>query len=167
MDTMDTPRRIEQDVSVQQIGNEMLAYDGRRHLAFCMNASSAAVWRVADGSRTIMQISAAVSMELDAEISEELVRFAVETLRADGLIEPMAEVAASDDASPRMSRRAMLKRLGTGGAILLPVVASIVAPTAAQAYNGCVDCSSNSASRAARIRRLQRAENIPSGSPQQ
>ena len=32
--------------------------------------------------------------------------------------------------------------------MLLPAVAAIVAPTAAQAYSGCVDCSDSQAARA-------------------
>jgi hypothetical protein len=156
MTKVETPRRITQDVSVQQVGAETLIYDGRRHLAFCLNASSAVVWRMADGTRTIAQMSNAASLELGAEMSEDLVRFSIETLGVDGLIEPATEAETNSDAARNISRRAMLQRLGVGGAMLLPVVASIVAPTAAQAYNGCVDCSTSNA-RAARIRRLQQS----------
>jgi hypothetical protein len=167
MTSREIPRRIEQDVSIQRIGTEMLAYDGRRHLAFCMNASSAAVWRLADGTREIAQISEAASLELGVEVSDDLVRFIVEALRGDGLIEPMEADVAGVETASRISRRAMLQRLGTGGAMLLPVVVSIMAPTAAQAYNGCVDCSVSSGARAARIRKLQQSGDTPSGNPQQ
>lgn len=148
------PRKISQEVSVQQIGAETLIYDGRRHLAFCLNASSASVWRIADGTRTIAQMCDAASAELGHEVSEELVRFTVETLRSEGLIEPPTEADNGIDAGCVISRRAMLRQLGVSGAMLLPVVASIVAPTAAQAYSGCVNCSTGNA-RAGRIKKLQ------------
>jgi hypothetical protein len=152
------PRRIEQQISVQQIGRETLVYDGVRHRAFCLNESSGVVWRLADGTRTIAQIGAAAGVELDAEVGEELVIFILDELRGDGLVE------AGEEGEVRvgMSRRVMLQRLGVGGAMLLPVIAAIVAPTAAEAYNGCVDCSASQA-RAARTRRTQgsRAANAP------
>jgi hypothetical protein len=152
------PSRISQNVSMQQIGAETLVYDGQRHLAFCLNASSGAVWKMADGTRTMAQIAHATSLEIGAEVSEVLAGYIVETLRADGLLEPTTQSGNGNgvEATPGISRRAMLQRLGVGGAMLLPVVASIAAPTAAQAYNGCVDCSTSN-SRAARIRKLQQS----------
>lgn len=134
----ETPRRLQQHLSVQQIGAETLVYDELRHQAFCLNESSSAVWRLADGGHTVAQIRAAASVELKAGVSEEFVLFALEELRRDGLVEP-STIAAR----PTMSRRVLLQRLGVGSALLLPAVAAIVAPTAAQAYSGCVDCTSS------------------------
>jgi hypothetical protein len=145
------PQRISREISVQRIGRETLVYDGVRHRAFCMNESSGVVWRLADGTRTVAQIGAAARMELGVEVSEELVVFILEELRGDGLIEASGE----DAVRVGISRRAMLERLGVGAAMLLPVIAAIVAPTAAQAYNGCVDCDA-SQTRAAKARRAQR-----------
>jgi hypothetical protein len=85
----------------------------------------------------VAQIRAAAALELKAEVSEEFVLFALEELRRDGLVEPLPAASV-----PTISRRAMLQRLGVGGALLVPAVAAIVAPTAAQAYSGCVDCAS-------------------------
>ena len=87
-------------------------------------------------------------------MSEEFVLFALKELQADGLVQPTPIAGAG----MTLSRRAMLQKLGVGGALLLPAVAAIVAPTAAQAYNGCVDCSSSQAARA----RKQRAAKAPS-----
>jgi hypothetical protein len=149
----DAPRSIQPRVSTQRVGSEILVYDPSRHMAFCLNRSSSVVWSLADGERTVAEISAAASFELGTSVSEEFVSFALEQLRGDGLIEPPETAKAR----PVISRRTLLRRLGAGGALLLPVVAAIVAPTAAQAYSGCVDCSaapaSRSAQRAARARR--------------
>jgi len=98
------------------------------------------------------------------EIEEELVRFAIEELRQDGLMEA-GEGAREKRA---ISRRALLQRLGVGGAMLLPAVASIVAPMAAQATSGCVDCSDAAPSRAARARRQKSSRTgAAAGDPQQ
>ena len=135
--TPHTPRRIQRDISVQQIGAETLVYDHRRRKAYCLNPSSSIIWRLADGEHTIAAIGEACSIELGTPIREEFVLFALEELSRDGLVEP-ASISAS---TPPISRRALLRKLGTGGAMLLPAIAAIVAPTAAQAYSGCVDCS--------------------------
>jgi hypothetical protein len=158
MELMRTPCRIKNGVSIQHIGAETLVYDAQRHLAFCLNPICATVWNLADGSRSVEQLGIAASAQLGAEVSAELVALTLQTLRADGLIAPPAPDFTAWPA-PALSRRALLKRLGTGGAMLLPVVASIVAPTAAQAYNGCVDCSTSN-SRAARIRKLQQSSGV-------
>jgi len=158
MKSRERPRIIRQDIAVQQIGTELLLYDERRHLAFCLNESSAAIWKAADGERTVDAICNAISLQLKAPLSEEFVLFALEQLREDGLLEPESLA----EAEPAISRRALLKTLGVSGALLLPMVAAIVAPPAAAAYNGCVDCSS---SQAARTRRAQRSAPQPKIAP--
>jgi hypothetical protein len=137
MNTPEAPRCTRQRVSIRQVGTETLVYDEGRHTAYCLNQSSAVIWKLANGERSIEQIRDEASLELGAPVSTELVLFAVDALRADGLIEPSASVAVA----PAVSRRSMLQTLGVGGALLLPVIAAVVAPTAAQAYNGCVDCA--------------------------
>jgi hypothetical protein len=154
MTRRDAPSRIQERISIQQIGTETLVYDERRHLAFCLNRASSVIWRLADGGHSIAEIGRAASLQLDIPVSEELVLFALAQLRRDGLVQP-APIA---QAGTTMSRRAMLQKLGASGALLLPAVAAIVAPTAAQAYGGCVDCSVSQAARA----KKQRAAKSPS-----
>ena len=83
----EAPRSVQEHISVRPMGVETLLYDRRRHRAFCLNATSSAVWRLADGVRTIAEIARAASLELGAEIDEELVCYAIEELRQDGLME--------------------------------------------------------------------------------
>jgi hypothetical protein len=155
MKNKEAPRGVRQQILVQRVGAETLVYDEQRHRAFCLNACSAAVWELADGGRTVAEIAAAASIELKRPVGEDVVRYALEELRRDGLIEAGTMV---EEAQP-ISRRALLQRLGVGGAMLLPAVAAIVAPTAAQAYSGCFDCSvsPSRAAQAARANQLSRA----------
>ena len=150
MASREAPRRIQQGISVQQVGTETLVYDGGRHMAYCLNESSSVIWKLANGERTVAQIRSEASIQLKTPVSEDLVLYAIGELRGDGLIEPSSTARFG----PTISRRAVLQRLGVGGAMLLPVVAAIVAPTAAQAYSGCFDCTS---SQAVRTKRKQRA----------
>jgi hypothetical protein len=159
MKSPEAPRSIRQEISVQRIGTETLVYDERRHRAYCLNESSSLIWTLADGERTVAEIRESTSVELKTPVSEELVLYALAELRRDGLMEP----STLPEAGPAISRRAMLQRLGAGGVLLLPAIASIVAPTAAQAYSGCVDCSSAASNRAARARRLQQSSGSSPG----
>ena len=152
------PRSIQPRVSTQRVGSEILVYDPSRFMAFCLNRSSSIVWSLADGERTVAEIGAAASLELETSVSEEFVFFALEQLRGDGLIEP----PATTETRPAISRRTLLRRLGAGGALLLPVVAAIVAPTAAQAYSGCVNCSATPASRSAQQAARARRQSLGS-----
>jgi threonine synthase len=122
------PLRITRNVSTQQVGLETLVYDERRHRAFCMNATSSAVWRECNGARTTGQIAERTSVELSTPVSEEMVQLAVRDLIQEGLVEAPISASALAD----VSRRAVL---------MLPVVAAIAAPKAAQALSGCVDCA--------------------------
>jgi len=153
MDSRELPTNITQHMSVQQVGSETLIYDETRHRAFCLNQTSSIVWRLADGRRSIAEIASAASFELDSPISDDLVLFAVEELRREGLI----QTSALPNAKPEISRRSLLRTLGVGGAMLLPVIAAIVAPTAAQAYSGCIDCSAVPASQRTRRQPLRTA----------
>lgn len=164
MKSREAPRSIQHSISVQQVGTETLVYDECSHRAFCLNESASVIWRVANGERGITEICAEASRELHSPVSEELVVFALRELHEVGLIEPSPTVG--DGLS--ISRRVMLQRLGLGAAMLLPAIAIIVAPTAAQAYNGCVDCTSSQAVTAARKRQsaAKRAATPPPSSPQ-
>jgi hypothetical protein len=157
----DAPRSMQQHISVQQVGAETLLYDERRHQAFCLNETCSVIWRLADGERTIAEISAAASIQVKVPVNDDFVRFAIEELRRDGLMES-SEVA---EAGHSLSRRTMLQRLGVGSALLLPTIAAIVAPTAAQAYSGCVDCSSQSSSIRLARARTQKPGNATTSGP--
>jgi hypothetical protein len=128
------PRSISGNLSIQVVGNETLIYDERRHLAFCLNRVSAAIWRMCDGSHTVAMIATAATVELQSPVSEELVHFALAELRRDHLL----DADTVEMPAPAVSRRAMMGKLGLTAAMMLPVVAMVVAPKAAQAYSGSV-----------------------------
>ena len=129
--------RKTQCLLTQQIGLETLVYNEKNHAAFCLNPTASQVWGLLDGSRNVEQIAAAVSLALGERVSEEMVLFALSELRRDGLVEE-EKVAGQAFAAP--NRRDLIRRLGAGALVMLPAVAVIMAPKAAQAYNGCADC---------------------------
>jgi hypothetical protein len=131
------PRRLQRDIAVQQIGSETLVYDEIRHQAFCLNRTSGIIWKLCNGIRTEAAIAEAATLELQAPVSEELVQYAVAELLRDGLLEPTSVAALPPD----VSRRTLMRTFGAGAVAMLPLVAAIMTPTAAQAYNGCADCA--------------------------
>jgi hypothetical protein len=122
---------------IQHVGTETLLYDEIRHKAFCLNQVSGLIWKLAEKPRTLKQLAEAASSELQHPVSEDIVRFALADLDRDGLLEPRAE--SHDLMAP--SRREMVKKLGVGAALMMPLVTSVFAPTPAFAstpHGGCL-----------------------------
>lgn len=123
------PRARRKRLVIVRLENETLVYDLDAHRAHCLNATAHAVWRRCNGRRTIADIARAVPPAASGPVDSDVVLLALRQLREAGLL------ADSDDADlpAGPSRRELLARIGKGAAVLLPLVASVVAPTAAQA----------------------------------
>jgi hypothetical protein len=134
------PVRLKQDLILQQVGDETLLYDERRHMAFCLNRIAAAVWNSCDGAHDVKEIADEVTLLLAHPVSADVVELALEQLGKDGLLSPSATAPCPGEIAS-ITRRNLLARAGAGAVMLLPVVAAVMAPKAAQAYNGCVNCT--------------------------
>ncbi|MDT7809143.1 MAG: hypothetical protein QOJ70_2956 [Acidobacteriota bacterium] len=117
-------------VVVRELPDEVLIYDLDTHKAVCLNSTAAEVWRLCDGRRTASDIRKMLEKSAKASVPEELVWLALEQLGKDHLL---VERVSRPSALVGVSRREMIKRVGLTAAITLPVVASIVAPRAADA----------------------------------
>ena len=124
------PQLRQHRLVVDDLPDEVLVYDLDRHQAHCLNRTAALVWRSCDGQSTPADIARRLTAELDTPISTDLVLLALAQLESQHLLE-------RDEAMPAhfavLSRRQMVRRLGLAAAIAVPVVTSIVAPTAVQA----------------------------------
>lgn len=128
------PRSIQSDhIAVQDVEAETLIYDERSHKAWCLNHSSACIWRLCDGQNTIVQIAAIAATELGSPITEDLVLLTLAELTEKGLLLP----EAAEFLPQGISRRLMIRRVGLTAAALLPVIAALTAPPAsAQSGSG-------------------------------
>jgi hypothetical protein len=106
--------------------------------AFCLNETSAAVWQVCNGERSVKSISEEAAKFIDAPISEELVWLALEQLATERLVE---NVEIPVPAFAGMTRRDVIKRVGFSTLVALPIVASMVAPTSVAAQSSCGVCT--------------------------
>ena len=130
------PRARQDELVVEELQDETLVYDLKRHRARCLNHTAAFVWRHCDGQTSVAEVAALLEEESAAPTDEAVVWMALDRLdRVHLLSEPVALPA--DRA--RYSRREMLRTLrrAAGITLLLPVIESIVAPLAA-AQASCV-----------------------------
>jgi hypothetical protein len=124
------PTMRRQGLVVDDLPDEVLVYDLDRHKAHCLNRTAALVWRHCDGKTRAPEIARRLQVELDAPCNEDLVWLALRQLATLHLLEQSVSLP------PRfagMSRRQMIRNLGLAAAVAVPLVTSIVAPTAAQA----------------------------------
>ena len=126
------PKNRQTEIVVQEFENEVLVYDLKFDKAYCLNESSAAVWRKCDGTRTMSDIAEELSVEINSSIDEDFVRLALEQFRKDKLIEDETEFATLFEG---VSRREMIRKVGLSSLVALPLVSSLVAPMATNAQS--------------------------------
>jgi hypothetical protein len=124
------PEARTEGLVVQHLTDEVLVYDQDRHKAHCLNHTAALVWKQCDGRSSVKEIASKLSLEVDREVEAEVVWLAVEQLSKTHLLKE--RVGMSREGA---SRREVMRRIGIGAAVALPVVTSIVAPKATQAAN--------------------------------
>ncbi len=124
---------------VRDLDDETLVYDRERHQAHCLNRTSAAVFRLCDGARSAERDRGAAGRARRSGArgkrssrprsgSSPTARLLVER-RA-----PRSRPSRPLRPRPSTSRRELLRL----AALAVPVIASIVAPTPAQAASACV-----------------------------
>ncbi len=119
----------------QELQGETLVYDLKRHKAHCLNQTAALVWKHCDGRTSVAGIAARMEKELHTPVKEDVIWLALDRLGQAHLLAAGAERKAG---MPGLTRREVIRRLGPAAALSLPVVASILAPEAAQAAT-CID----------------------------
>jgi hypothetical protein len=128
------PRARKDGLVIEELADETLVYDLERDRAHCLNPTAAKVWRLCDGKTTVTEMVARLGRHGDLPVNEDVAWLALDRLaRARLLRDRLARPAKAR----RWSRREVMRSLGAGGAVLVPLVTSIVAPTAAQAATGC------------------------------
>lgn len=133
MSTQVYPRSRQQDIVTQDLGKEILLYDLKKHKAFSLNETSALVWQECDGKQDISQISQIISRKLKLPANEDLVWLTIDELKKENLLENEAELVSVFSG---MSRREVIRKVGLGTMIALPIISTLVAPSAASAQSG-------------------------------
>jgi Coenzyme PQQ synthesis protein D (PqqD) len=124
------PRARTEDIVVQTLPDEVLVYDLKRHEAHCLNPTAALVWKHCDGQTTAAQLAQILQQAMRVPVPEEVVWLGLQQLHKARLLTEREHTPASED---RISRREVVRRLGWATAAALPLVTSIVTPTASEA----------------------------------
>ena len=131
-----------EDIVVQELNGEVLIYDLRENRAFCLNETAGLVWQKCNGQNTVSEITGLLSKQLDSLATHDLVWLALDQLKKENLIENNDEIVGDFNG---MSRREVVRKLGLGSMIALPIVASLVLPSSAMAQASVCGraCSNN------------------------
>jgi hypothetical protein len=117
----------QEELVVQEMPDEVLVYDLKRHKAHCLNKTAAFVWQHCDGQTTVAEMAGLLEKETGARVDEDVVWYALGKLGDANLLANKVALPVTDG----MSRRRMVRRLGT--MLVLPAVVSLIAPNAVQA----------------------------------
>ncbi len=128
------PRARETGIVTQKLPEELLIFDLDRHKAHCLNRAAAIVWRHCDGHTTTAEAAALLHNELGLPSDERLVWLALDRLARARLLQEQPARPSPVMSESNESRRQVLKQLGRL-TVLLPAVATILAPTAAHALS--------------------------------
>jgi hypothetical protein len=136
------PEARREDIIVQELADETLIYDLKRHKALCLNRAAGLVWKRCDGRTSVAEMALLLERELHTPVGQEVVWLALERLAKAHLLQEKL-IRPSDVAL--LSRRELVQ-MGLAATIAVPVILSVAAPRAAQAAtcipNGKI-CTSN------------------------
>ena len=129
------PKARVDNLVIQEVENELLVYDLSKNKAICLNKTLAFVWQNCDGSTSVEEIALKLERHFQAKISVELIWFAVEQLNEENLLINTEDFPTT---FAGMSRREVIRKVGFGAAVTLPLITSLVAPKAVAAQSVCV-----------------------------
>jgi hypothetical protein len=121
------PTARSEELLIQHVDSETVAYDERTKTAHALRPLAAAVFMYADGNNTVEEIAELASYRLDQAVTPAEVSEAVEQLDACDLLDTPAGILSGG-----VSRRTALKTLAAAGAGTM-LVSSIAAPFASAA----------------------------------
>src|SRR4051812_13657518 len=108
------PKSRKADIVVLELDGEILIYDEKVNKAYNLNETSALIWQMCDGKKSLSEISRSLGENLNAAVDDGLVWLALEQLREADLIE---HAAALPDSLAGLSRRQAIRKVGLAAAI--------------------------------------------------
>lgn len=122
------PRSRQDGIIVRELEEETLIYDRQRDKAHCLNKTAGFVWQHCDGRTRVATVARLLAAQEQTPVDETVILLALDQL---------AERHLLVDSSSRLfganvSRRKLVLKYAPA-ALVLPVILSITAPTAAAA----------------------------------
>ena len=117
------------NVIVRELSDECLAYDAETHQAHCLSRTAADVWKLCDGKMRVAEIVRSMMKDSRPAVDEDVVLVALFRLQKCGLLRKPSR----GHEQILLSRRALVRKMGIAAALAVPVVTTLLVPTAAQA----------------------------------
>jgi hypothetical protein len=137
MDSKNLPKGRDRELVIQELEDEVLIFDLNTNKAYSLNDTSSAIWSLCDGHSSVSDIARKLSAKLNRPVAEEFVWLALDQFKKDDLLSNGKEIEIDFNG---LSRREVIRKIGFTSMIALPVIGSLVAPTAAMAASGAVGC---------------------------
>lgn len=122
------PKAHNENIVVQELENEVLIYDFQTDKAFCLNETLSIIFQHCDGKTSIGELKRRY------KYTDDLIFLALDELHASNLIEGKKSAHFAG-----LSRREVIRKVGLGTMLALPVITGLVAPRAASAAS----CAAN------------------------
>lgn len=119
------------NIVIQEYRDEILIYDLQTHKTYSLNQTASLVYKACDGKTSLTELKA------KSRLSDEMICFTLDELKNENLL-----IDTDSYISPflGMSRRQVIKQVGFASFATLPIISSLIAPTAANAQSGCATC---------------------------
>ncbi len=135
---MNNSKTKNENIVVQELEKEILIYNLETNKAFCLNDTSAMIYQLCNGKRTVSEISQSLNKKMKQITNEEFIWLALDQFKRDGLLENNDKFEIDFGG---LSRRQIIKKIGLFSTIALPVVSSVLAPSAVMAASKCFNPS--------------------------
>lgn len=139
MSRPERPRVRSRELLLREVDHELLVHDTVSGRTCCLDPTASSLFRRCDGALTVPELFDAVRRELASDVPDAALWVGLEELRRFDLL---ATGSLQPTPFDGLSRRAMLRRIGTAAA-LAPLVLSVV-PTPASAQSLTCDCGAPS-----------------------
>jgi hypothetical protein len=123
----DLPKARRENLVIRELPDELLVYDLDKDDGHCLNRTAAFVWKHCDGRTSVPEIARRLGQESRSEINEKVIWLALHQLSRKRLLE---KPVAAPVWMPGIDRRQMIRVLGVGAIVAVPLITTVVAPTA-------------------------------------
>jgi hypothetical protein len=127
------PKARNENIVVQNLHDEVLVYDLTINKAFRLNETASIIWQLCDGERQVFEINRQLNETLKSSVNEDLIWFALGQLKKENLLAGAEDMSAHFET---LNRREVIRKIGVASTVALPVIYSLIAPTAASAQSG-------------------------------
>ena len=132
---MQLPKARTTELVEQEAGSELLVYDLQTSRAYTLNETSKNVFKACgDGEASFEEL------KRQHKYTDDIVYLALDELKKNNLVEGNYSSPFSGT-----SRREAIRRVGLASMVALPLISSLIAPSAANAASGSTVCTPNAA----------------------